>query len=205
MTRWLWEAADPIAAAALSGFAFVFLHPYEDGNGRVHRFLFHHVLARRGFTPAGVVFPVSASILRDSKGYDAVLEGFSKPLLDLIDWSMTPDRAVEVTGATDHLYRYFDATRQVEFLGDRIADAIEVDLREEIGFVVRYDRALAAVAEVVDMPDRRASLLARYIAQGDGMLSKRKRPQFPELRDDEIAAMESAFADADPDEAPGMR
>jgi len=35
----------------------VFLHPFEDGNGRIHRFLIHNILARQGFTPEGVMFP----------------------------------------------------------------------------------------------------------------------------------------------------
>jgi hypothetical protein len=204
MTRRLRDEADPITAAALAAFGFVFIHPYEDGNGRLHRFMAHHVLAKKGFTPEGMIFPISASILRDAKGYDAVLEGFSKPLLDLMDWSLTPARSVQVNGPTSHLYRYFDATRQVEYLGEKIADTIDVDLREEIGFVTRYDRALAAVAAVVDMPDRRAALLARYIAQGDGILSGRKRGQFHEISDEEIAAMEEAFRDAVEDAAPGM-
>ncbi len=29
----------------------------EDGNGRIHRFLIHNILARRGFTPKGVMHP----------------------------------------------------------------------------------------------------------------------------------------------------
>ena len=45
---------DPVVAAAVSSFAFVFIHPFEDGNGRIHRFLIHHVLARRGYSPPGV-------------------------------------------------------------------------------------------------------------------------------------------------------
>ena len=36
-----------------------------DGNGRIHRFLMHHVLAKRGYSPDGVIFPISAAILRD--------------------------------------------------------------------------------------------------------------------------------------------
>ena len=55
---------DPVVAAAVR-FTFVFIHPFEDGNGRIHRFLIHHVLSRRGYSPPGVIFPVSAAILRD--------------------------------------------------------------------------------------------------------------------------------------------
>ena len=69
---------DPVIAAAVVAFAFVFIHPFADGNGRIHRFLVHHVLARRGYGLPGAVLPVSAAILRDRRGYDRVLAGFSE-------------------------------------------------------------------------------------------------------------------------------
>ena len=55
---------DPVVAAAALAFGFVYIHPFEDGNGRLHRYLIHHVLAQRGFNPAGVVFPVTANAVR---------------------------------------------------------------------------------------------------------------------------------------------
>ena len=54
---------DPVLAAALIAFGFVFIHPFVDGNGRIHRYLIHHLLAEKGFVPKGLVFPVSAVIL----------------------------------------------------------------------------------------------------------------------------------------------
>ena len=35
--------------AAATAFGFVYAHPYQDGNGRLHRCLIHHVLAEREF------------------------------------------------------------------------------------------------------------------------------------------------------------
>ncbi len=32
-------------------FGFVFIHPFEDGNGRLHRYLLNHILAETGFVP----------------------------------------------------------------------------------------------------------------------------------------------------------
>jgi len=29
---------DPVCAAAAASFGFMFIHPFEDGNGRIHRF-----------------------------------------------------------------------------------------------------------------------------------------------------------------------
>lgn len=54
---------DAVLMAALIAFGFVFIHPFEDGNGRIHRYLFHHILAEKGYVPKGLVFPVSAIIL----------------------------------------------------------------------------------------------------------------------------------------------
>lgn len=198
------ETVDPVIAAAVVAFSFVFIHPFDDGNGRIHRFLIHQMLASKGFTPPGLIFPVSASILRDRAGYDAVLERFSRPLFDFIDWKWTPEREIEVTNETADLYRYFDATAVCEYLFDRVADTIRTDLKNELDYVARFDAARRAVQAVVDMPDRRLDLMANLLLQKGGRLSRKKRPLFAELSDAEIAAMEAAvarvIAGADPDD-----
>lgn len=182
---------DPVVAAALVAFGFVFLHPFEDGNGRLHRFLIHKVLSDRGFTPPGLLFPVSASILRDRHGYDRCLAAFSAPIQPWIDWSWQADRSFAVHNETADVYRYYDATPQVEYLFDRIADTIEVDLKEELSFIRRFDAALQAVNRLIDMPNRRAQLFVRLVLQNNGRLSAGKREVFAELADAEVAALEA--------------
>jgi len=189
-------AVDPVVAAAVTAFAFVFTHPFADGNGRIHRFLMHHVLAKRGYSPAGVIFPISAAILRDRRSYDQALQTFSKPLAEFIDWHWTSQQEITVTNDTSDLYRYFDATVFAEYLYDRVADTVRRDLKEELGFVAVFDRAFTAVREIVDMPDRRASLFVRLCVQNGGRLSAAKRPQFPELSDAEIAQLETQVQQA---------
>lgn len=198
MTRRLVDspAIDPVVAAAVLSFAFVFVHPFEDGNGRIHRFLVHHVLAKRGFGPHGLIFPVSAAILRDRRSYDEALETFAKPLFEFIEWRFTSDQEIVVLNHTVDFYRYFDATPLAEYLYDRVADTIHVDLRQELDFVETYDRALAGVRDVVDMPDRRASLFVRLSLQNDGRLSQTKRGLFSELSDEEVTRMEAAVQGA---------
>ncbi|MCY4573349.1 MAG: Fic family protein [Gemmatimonadetes bacterium] len=196
------ERVDPVVAAAVSAFAFVFIHPFADGNGRIHRFLVHHVLAKCDYGPPGAILPISAAILRDQRGYDRVLASYSEPLLDFIQWHWAggmegfPGREMVVCNETAHLYRYFDATAFAEYLYDRVAESIRQDLKEEIDFVAVFDRALEGVREIVNMPDRRASLLVRLCMRNGGRLAARKRPRFPELSDEEIAGMEAAVGDA---------
>jgi Fic family protein len=184
---------DPICAAAVTGFGFVFIHPFEDGNGRIHRFLIHHSLAKLKFAPRGVLFPVSAAMLRAPKAYDAALNAFSKNAMPLIKYEMDDQQRLTVLSSTDKLYRYYDATPQAEYLYEAVAETIRKDLREEIEFLEVFDKAMAAVKMIVDMPNARASLLTRFILQNHGTLSTKKRRQFPELRDEEIARIEEAI------------
>jgi hypothetical protein len=183
---------DPVIAAAVSAFAFVFIHPFEDGNGRIHRFLMHHVLTKTGFSPEGVIFPVSASIVRDQRSYDEVLESFSQPLFRYIEWFMDEEGELAVLNDTRDLYRFFDATPFAEYLHDRVGDTVKKDLKDELNFIAIFDLALETVRRIVDMPDRRASLLVRLCMQNGGKLSANKRATFAELSDEEIAAMERA-------------
>jgi Fic family protein len=68
-----------VVAAACLAFAFVLIYSFEDGNGRLHRVLIHYALARRQFSPSGVIFPVDASILRRKDKDEGVLETLFRP------------------------------------------------------------------------------------------------------------------------------
>jgi hypothetical protein len=183
----------PVCAAAAAAFGFVFVHPFLDGNGRIHRFLVHNMLARRNFTPEGVLFPVSAAMLREMGTYDRVLESFSGSIHPFIEYATDADEQIAVSNDTSDLYRYFDATRQAEYLFDCIADAISRDLRAELDFLKFRDAAVKAVMEIVDMPNQRAALIVRLIHQNRGKLLSDKRYMFAELTDEEIAKIESAI------------
>jgi Fic family protein len=67
---------DAVVVAAALAFGFVYIHPFEDGNGRLHRWLIHYTLAVAGYNPPGVVFPVGAAIYRELASYKSVLESF---------------------------------------------------------------------------------------------------------------------------------
>jgi Fic family protein len=190
---------DPVIAAACAAFGFVYVHPFEDGNGRLHRYLIHHVLAERGFNPPGLVFPVSSVILRLIDDYRQVLESVSRPLVPLIEWHPTDKRNVQVLNDTGDLYRFFDATPHAEFLYRCVKTTIEEDLPREAAFLQAYDRFAERALEVVEMPNNTLDLLFRFLRQNGGTFSKRARErEFAKLTDEEAEELEQIYAEEIP-------
>lgn len=187
---------DAVIAAAMLSFGFVYVHPFVDGNGRIHRYLIHHVLARRGFNPAGVVFPVSAAILERIDEYRATLQEYSRRLLPVIDWKPTADGNVNVLNDTADFYRFFDATPHAEFLYACVQKTIEEDLPRETAFLARYDQFRQRIELIADMPDRTIDLLFRFLHQNQGRLSMRARErEFAQMTEAEVSAVEAAYGE----------
>lgn len=183
--------------AATIGYGFVYLHPFEDGNGRIHRFLIHNILARRGFTPEEVMFPISAAMLKNLVDYDNSLEAFSGHLMPLVEYSLDEEGRMTVLNDTAVWYRYIDMTPQAEALFRFIDQTINTELADELAFLVNYDDTKKAIQEIVDMPDQKIDLFIRFCLQNNGRLSARKRQShFDFLSDDEIAAMEQVILSA---------
>jgi hypothetical protein len=193
--RVLKAGLDPVVVAATSSFGFVYVHPFEDGNGRLHRWLIHHVLSISGYTSPGIVFPISAAILREIDEYKRVLECHSSLLLPLIEWEETEDHNVRVLNDTAPFYRFFDATRQAEFLYRCVEQTVAYDLPVEVRFLGAYDRFAERVKGIVEMPDRKIALLRDFLAQNDGRLSQRaQQKEFSELRPQEVHEIEASYA-----------
>ena len=85
LERW----GKAVLHAAATAFGFVYVHPFQDGNGRVHRCLIHHLLAEHKVTPPGLVFPVFSVMLDRIEQYQTVLHAYSDPLMDFINWRAT--------------------------------------------------------------------------------------------------------------------
>lgn len=183
-------------SAAVISFAFNFLHPFSDGNGRIHRFLLHHVLARRRFGPLGFILPVSAVILNRPREYDQALESFSKPLMERVEYTLDDRMRMTVTNDTADFYRYIDLTEATRITIEFIRETIETELPEELRFLTAYDEIRREMREIVELPDRIADLFVKLCHQNGGTLSKRKRelPEFAPLTDTEIAALEAVVS-----------
>jgi hypothetical protein len=187
---------DPVVAAAAVAFGFVFVHPFEDGNGRIHRWIVHHILGRRGFNPPGVAFPVSAVFLERLADYKAVLEHFSRPRLALTRWETTPQLNVRVLNATRDMFRFFDATRQAEFLAQCVVETIKTTLPQEIDYLRRYDQAKGRVEAFIDLPDATFDLMMGFLRQNNGRFSARaRRNEFERLTNEEAEAIEGIYQD----------
>ena len=185
---------DPVVAAAVLAFAFNYIHPFEDGNGRIHRYLIHHVLAVREFNPPGVVFPISSAILEHIEMYRQVLESYANQLLEVVEWEPTELGNVHVLNDTADFYRYFDATPHVEFLYECVRQTIEKDLPDETRFLSDYDTFRTKIEAMVDMPQPSVNLLFRFLRQNQGQLSKRARQrEFECLTGDEINRIEIIY------------
>jgi len=191
------DGLDPILQAAATAFGFIYAHPFQDGNGRVHRCLIHHVLAARKYTPPGMVFPVSSVMLDRIDDYRKTLQAHSAPLMDFIEWRPTAERNVEVLNDTADLYRYFDCTQAAEFLYACVQRTVEHDLPREIDYLRRHDEAMSRIMEMIEMPDQLAQNLILFIRQNEGTLSKRKHEKdFSALSDDEVHGLEKIIQDA---------
>lgn len=193
--RSLSGGVDPIVVAAVAAFGLVYIHPFQDGNGRLHRWLIHHVLACGGVTPPGLVFPVSSVIHRRLAEYRDVLESLSKPLLPLIEWEETEDHNIRVTNETAAFYRYFDATRHAEFLYSCVEEAVKKDLPEEVEFLKNRDLFRRSVGKIVELPPRLEDQLFTFLHQNAGKLStKRRTREFEALRDQEVEEIEELYS-----------
>ena len=182
---------DAVLQAAATAFGFIYIHPFEDGNGRLHRCLIHHTLADRKFSPPGILFPVSSVMLDWIEPYGDTLKDHSGPLMEFIEWSPTPEGNVQVTNDTVDLYRYFDCTQESEFLYSCVERTVKKDLPNEIEFLSRRDEAITNIMNIVEMPDRTAEQLVHYIQRNDGKLPKSRRKEFKALTDAELGKLEN--------------
>jgi hypothetical protein len=185
------------ARAAIISFGFVFIHPFEDGNGRLYRFIIHDILVNDGLVPRGLIIPVSAHMLNNIKDYDGILEKYSIPLMQRIKYVTTEERGIEVTNEknVEGYYRYPDLTEHCAYLLETIHATLQVDMPEELLFIQRYDEAKKALQNIVDMPDKDINLLITFLHQNKGVLPKRRREKFAKLTDEEILSMQAAFSE----------
>lgn len=187
--------ASAVVRAAIIAFGFVFIHPFEDGNGRIHRFIIHDMLTRDGLAEHGMIIPVSAHMVNNMKDYDAALEAYSKPLMQRIKFIRNDqgEVAVKNPGEVRAYFRYPDLTTQCVYLATTIQATIQQDLTEELYFLERYDELKRALQNLIDMPDRRLNDVIIFLHQNRGIFPKRRKKNFEEITEDEFLKMELIY------------
>lgn len=184
----------PVLTATKVAFGLVFIHPFVDGNGRLHRYLIHHALASMRFTPQGIIFPVSAAILERILDYQRILECYSHPLLEFIEWKKTSNNNIKVVNETIDYYRYFDATTQAEFLFECVDQTIHKTIPEEVDYLQKWEKMKSWLDDRFQMPDKLVALLIRFLEQNRGILSKRAlEKEFAEFTDQEVKEIEENY------------
>lgn len=187
--------APPIVRAAIIAFGFVFIHPFLDGNGRIHRFLIHDMLTRDGIAEQGLVIPISAHMLQHMSEYDMTLESYSKPLMQRVKFSVfeNGELIIENSDEVCSYYRYPDLTSQSEYLAKAIFSTIQEDLFEELYFLQRFDELKKELQQLIDMPDKQLSNVILYLHQNKGIFPDRRKKQFEEITEEEFAAVERIY------------
>ncbi|HZX69299.1 MAG TPA: Fic family protein [Rhodanobacter sp.] len=172
---------DPLVAAAVISFGFVYIHPFMDGNGRLSRFLFHQALCQSGQLADGLVLPVSVAMKKHEAEYLRVLQIYSQPAREFwrVTWLDNDNYHFDFLGDAAHsIYRYWDATPCVEFGFAMAEQALNVELRRETRFLARYDAIHAAVNERFDLRGSDLSTLIVGCIENDNGISQRRRDQF---------------------------
>jgi Fic family protein len=186
-----------VVRAAIIAFGFVFIHPFEDGNGRIHRFLIHDMLTRDGLAEHGLIIPVSAHMINNMRDYDTVLENYSKPLMQRVKYTSSSKGAINITNPEDvnSYFRYPDLTAQSAYLARTIQATIQQDLSEELFFLERYDELKRTLQNLIDMPDRRLNDIIVFLHQNRGVFPNRRKKHFEEITDQEFEKIEQIYGE----------
>ncbi|QQE86036.1 Fic family protein [Pseudomonas putida] len=170
---------DPLVAASIISFGFVFLHPFMDGNGRLSRFLIHQALCHSGALENGLLLPVSVAMKREERLYLETLQGYSGPVREYwqVHWIDHEQFTFEFIGA-DAIYRFWDATQCVVFTCLMAKRALEVELRDETAFLENYDAVYRAVDERFDVRGSDLANLVMMCLSNGGSVSNNRRKQY---------------------------
>jgi hypothetical protein len=172
---------DPLVAGAVASFGFVFVHPFMDGNGRLSRFIVHYALCQSGQMENGLILPVSIAMKAHEAEYLSTLQAFSVPARERwqVGWIGEDEYDLRFVGSPGYqFYRYWDATPAVEFCYRMADQALEVNLRENTEFILRYDQVTREVERRYDLRGSDLATLITSALTHNGVVSKRRRDQF---------------------------
>lgn len=212
------RGTSPLVRAAVIAFAFIYIHPMRDGNGRIHRFLINDTLQRDGAIPVRVILPVSATIAnstRERTAYDKVLETFSRPLMDRYADAYRFRNEYEAEDGTptnfhfdayddaSHAWRFPDLTQHAIYTATLVEKTISREMADEARILVRFDQATDRLKSLVEMPNQDAARIIRAVKDNHWRVSNKLMGEYEFLQDAAmqlrvVEAVQSAFEDRDP-------
>ncbi len=166
----------PLMHAAVISFGLVYIHPFDDGNGRTHRYLLHDVFKQRDKRHEFII-PISATILKNEKAYDSVLNSISTPLLLLLEYAIdnNDENRVVIHNDLHYMYRYPDFTPHVEFIYEMMDTSIKLELLSEVVYLTTFDTLKKVMNQNADVTSNHANTIVNIIINNGGKASNNKR------------------------------
>lgn len=210
------QGQPAVMRSAVLAFAFVYIHPLADGNGRVHRFLINDVLRRDGQVKEPMILPVSSLIAGDSanrRAYDRILDTISRPLMGMLvgTYQFAATQTTYPDGIQSNFvfqgdaiarpaWRFMDLTGHVVYLADVLARTVHQEMREESRHLRSHLLARAAIKEIVEVPDAQIDRIIRSVQANQGKLTNVLAKEMPVLAEPGIwsaivEAVERAFTE----------
>lgn len=171
---------DALVHAAVVSFAFVLIHPFMDGNGRLSRFLIHHCLGQSGALPPQFLLPISVAMKKHEADYLAALTAFSRPARELcrVTWAGDEHYAYDWVPEADTWFRTMDLTEAVTFTLAMAETSLDTHMRQEVEFLVLFDRVQQHINERHDLRGSDLATLIVTIFQNGGTLSNNRRKRY---------------------------
>ncbi len=176
----LLDPLDPLVQAAVVSFAFVFVHPFMDGNGRLSRFLIHHCLGQSGRLPPGFLLPISVAMKKHEADYLQALTTFSKPARQLckVSWAGDEHYSFEWVAEVDTWFRHMDLTEPVTFTLSMAEASLDTHMRQEVEFLELFDKVRRHISDRHDLRGSDLATLIVTIFQNGGTLSNNRRKRY---------------------------
>lgn len=193
------RGVDLLVKIACAAFGFVYNHPFMDGNGRLHRFMIHQIMAQSDILPEGVPIPVSAVIMKHIPEYLSVLEGFSKPTTALWDYRRGELEPHITRSPGSRPYRFWDASREAAFLGKMIAEAVQNEIPRELSYLQGYDAAFTQLDAELDIPHKDLAILIRATQQNGGAISNNVKKRYYHIPGEVLDKIETVVRASFPD------
>lgn len=190
---------DALVHAAVVSFAFVFIHPFMDGNGRLSRFLIHHCLGQSGRLPPQFLLPISVAMKKHEAEYLRALTAFSRPARELcqVTWAGDEHYSYAWAPEADTWFRTMDLTESVIFTLAMAKASLDTHMRQEVEFLALFDRVKHHINERHDLRGSDLATLIVTIFQNGGTLSANRRKRYADrVQPHVLDAIEAAVSRA---------